>query len=678
MDRQRYSHIGRVMKQLPTNILRYILALQEAFVAILPFIILMSIVTLFYFFVRHFHIDYLFVNKTNLFLLMRALNNAASIAAVFSIGFFLARRLNVSPAIASLLSLAVFASIVLLEKPVLPIEFPVNFTPGTIFAPIVSTAMLAYFYPKLSLHLPLNDVNKHIYRLFNYVFVFLAAYAVTFALYGATDYAMDAWFDTLSDWLTRIPDTIDFFLRDLLRQLFWYIGIHGSHITYGLLDRSILVHEICPHVMYPEFNRLFTNMGGAGMGLAFLIALLIQARKRAYRLLAKISIPFVIFNINTLLIYPFIVFNRYLFAPFVLIPLFNFLAGYAFVTLVPIQWSATEIPWTLPALYNGYVKSGGDWRLVAFQALLLTLNTIVYNAYLKKFFQTQSVKMHATILEQNLGIQGNLSAREGIPAYRVAKEVVNANIQLDAILPTLTEENLSMHYQPKVETQTQACSRYEALIRYWNGERIVGPVFLGAIEQAGLAPIVDVWVSQRVKQDFRRWREEGCSPEISINLHPDTLLDSRAIDVICTNLQGERVVFEIVERSFVMGKRALENLKKLRKGGFGISIDDFGVGYSNLVTVIEHEIYEIKLDKVLIDTVEGRKGYLACKKMVEFCHEIGAQVVAEGVETAEQYTRLAEIGVDYIQGFYFAPALAFEQIKACAGYLTPDSRTDAG
>ncbi len=649
--------------------LAYVIALQEAFAAIIPFVLFSSLVNLVYYLGLFFGISPFMPEWVELGLLKDVLYSFASVAIVISISYFLARRRRVSQVIAVLLTLMTFVTVVWMDGGGYPLELPYGFTLETILIPIISTLFLCILYPRFSLNLPLNNENRHVFQLFNYLVAFIVAYGLAVAFFFAIDSVMEQDFIEPTAWMALLPDTIRFFLRDLLIQVSWFFGIHGSHMTNALLGKEILQHEIVPGLFFSEFNRLFVMLGGAGVGWALLIAMLIYARSRSHKMLAYISIPFVVFNINTLLIFAVIVFNRRLLVPFVLLPLFNFLAGYLFLRVVPIHFGEEYFPWMTPSLMNAYFTSGGDLRLVLFQLLLLGLDTWVYSLYLKRFFQSQQIKTHATVLEENLHVQKGLYAEKGVHAFARRKEEIEANEQLESLLPDLTEENLFLYYQPLVETGRTRCNKFEALIRFRRGETITGPFFLGCVENAGLAPIFDVWVSRRVRDDLDRWNMEGYSPEISVNLHPDTLVDPQAIQTIVGNLKGEAIVFEILERSFIRGEESLVNLKKLQDEGFAIAIDDFGVGYSNLETLTRHEVQIIKIDKALIDSIEDRNGFRVCRKMVELCHEIGYRVVAEGVESEAQYARVSEIGADFVQGYYFTPALPFDEARRFAEKL---------
>ena len=108
---------------------------------------------------------------------------------------------------------------------------------------------------------------------------------------------------------------------------------------------------------------------------------------------------------------------------------------------------------------------------------------------------------------------------------------------------------------------------------------------------------------------------------------------------------------------------ARKNLDRLKKSGFKIAIDDFGVGYSNLETIAKCQMSEIKIDKTLTDIIETEKGLLVCKHTVNLTKDIDVNIVVEGVEKKEQLDILSSIGVSIIQGYYFSPAIPFREVE---------------
>lgn len=277
----------------------------------------------------------------------------------------------------------------------------------------------------------------------------------------------------------------------------------------------------------------------------------------------------------------------------------------------------------------------------------------------------------------SLDVQLEVRSQRYVNAYVAHKEIIEADAKLEEVLESLHSDKLYVYYQPKIALETYACNKFEALLRFDYQGRVIGPIFLDAIEKAGLAPIVDLWVVKQVKSDLHKWYREGFYPQVSINLHPDTIQCEDAMGEIFEILKGENVVFEIIERSFLSGAGAQDNLHKLREKGFALAIDDFGTGYSSLETLVKHKIDELKLDKSIIDIIETPKGRSICKNMIVLCHELGSQIVAEGVEHKAQLDILKKIGADYIQGFYFSKAIPFKEVMPFVGEFENEYRKTA-
>lgn len=638
-----------------------ILALQEAFAATVPFFFLTSLVSLSRFLAHSFGIHILPMSDHQLWQLQDSLYRFSSFMAVAAIAYFYARRINTSPMVATILSIAVLVTYLDLQYPEKSVVLPYGFAPITLVVPIISTYLLKLLTPYFALHMPVDDGKRHIYKHINYLFVFVVGYATTVTLLRAINsYLLPAAETLFNNGLLRLSENTLFALYDFLAQLFWFLGIHGSRVVNSLMGRSILDAVVAPNLTFAEFNRLFVVLGGAGVGLSLLLALLLKARSQSLRYVAYISAPFVIFNINTLLIYAVVVLNRCLLFPFIILPLINFSAGYLFINSAGITFTSYYIPWNMPPFLNGYLKTGGDWRLVAFQVILVAANTAVYSYFIYRYFRLQSSENHFRRLKNSLSLLGELESRGGLNAFVAHGKVIKAQSKLDALLQDLREDNLAIYYQPILPLTEGEKPGLEALLRYPKESKSRAPSFLGLVEDAGMAPLIDIWVCKRVKQDIARLHGPAV-PQIRINLHPDTLVSDEAISAIINTFQNQEVAFEIVERSFLAGDETRKNLHRLKRAGFTISIDDFGTGYSSLDTIVKNHFYEIKLDRGLVAEVNSANGRLVSEKIVEICHGIGTKVVAEGVETAEQLKRLCEIGIDRAQGFYFAPAMPLDE-----------------
>lgn len=652
------------------KILLFITTLQEAFSAIIPFFLLNSVIILIYFLSHYLHFSGYGINPHSFEMLMQTFNTFSSIVASIAIAYFFAIRFKVSEIIAISLSVATFITILLIESSSVPVTLPHGFTPATLINPIISTWLLSYFYPKLSLKIPLRDENKHIYRLFNYLLVFVAAYTATVLLYLFTDVLMDNVIDYVTQHRFNLPPIIALALRDLFIQIFWFLGIHGDHTVNALFGKDILDVLMLPNLTYAEFNRLFVVLGGAGIGIGLWISLSLYAKDQMIKLITKISIPFVLFNINTLLIYAVVVLNRFFLLPFLLLPLFNLIIAYIILHLISCNFTTYYITWMTPVFIDGFLKTDGNIRILILQLFLLFIDTMVYIYFTKRFVKSQSLSNHKNTLEENLEIPYELRSKEHIHAFHAHKEIIKANIKVEKIVQLLTHNKLHIYYQPKIDIVNNQCKHFEALLRLERKGKMNSPNFLHTLEAAGLAPVIDIWVCRQVKQHMQQWREEDYSPQISINLHPDTIKSHDAISKIIKILQGYTVVFEIIERTYLFGEKVETNIKQLQSNGFDIVIDDFGAGYSSLETITKHTIKELKLDKSLIDIIEEKKGLLICKHIVNLCHEMECAIVAEGVETQKQLEIVRSIGVDFVQGYYFSPAIAFKETRPYAETFT--------
>jgi len=635
----------------------FIIALQEAFISIIPYFVLIGFLVLINTAIIQFKIN-IGVSFDVIKNFTKVLQSFSSIIPVIAISFFLAKRIKVSEIIAVLLAVTAFISAVYYEYDLSDLKnFPFGFIPASITIPIISTFFLQKLYPFFALNIDIKDGKAHAYRLFSYLMVFFVAYFVTMLFYITTDYYMDFMIEKYNPFHTELPDNLLLIIRNIFVQIFWFFGMHGEHMVNALFGKNILFDYIFPNLTYGEFQRIFVSIGGAGAGLALMISLLIAAKDKAVKKIVAITSPLEFFNIDNILIFLAIVFNRFMFLPFLLIPLINIFIAYFGIHLLHTTFNKYYIVWCTPVFFDAFIKTH-SLSAILLQLIILSTDTAIYTYFLNRYFKTLSIETHSNKLENNLEIE--LNAKTDIKAFQSNIELIDANVQVDDIISKLNKNNLMIYYQPKVDIKHNKADKFEALLRYNDNGRIRGPFFLGIIEKAGLAPIIDIWVCKQVKKDMQIFKQNNLNPKISVNLHPDTLTSTDAITKILEILKDENIAFEIIERSFV-NKTATSNIKRIKQHGYEISIDDFGIGYSSLETLIKQEIDELKLDKSLIDEIETDKGYLICKHTIKLCKDLNISVVAEGVETKSQLEILKNFDVDLIQGYIFSPAIPIDK-----------------
>ena len=243
---------------------------------------------------------------------------------------------------------------------------------------------------------------------------------------------------------------------------------------------------------------------------------------------------------------------------------------------------------------------------------------------------------------------------------------------------SLMQEGMRRHqftpyYQPIFDPRSEIFVGYEALMRWIgsNGKAVFMPdQFIPIAERSGL--IIDLgkeMISTAVR-NLHEWDLlHGGGRELSINLsplqfHDETLVQDIDSIVSQYDVDPSLIKFEITESLFVHeGDYVLEKLQDIKSIGCRLSLDDFGTGYSSLAYLQKYPFDQIKIDKCFIDdVVESSKSRALIKAVRILSTDLGMNLVAEGVETEDQANCLTDIGVDYLQGYYFSRPMPTEQI----------------
>ena len=220
-----------------------------------------------------------------------------------------------------------------------------------------------------------------------------------------------------------------------------------------------------------------------------------------------------------------------------------------------------------------------------------------------------------------------------------------------------------VYYQPVVNASDGECVSCEALIR-WNS-RVLGFMapgeFIPMAEYLGLITSIGDYVFEAACRQCKYWNEHGFPDfRTNINLSVVQLMQNDVVGnikklFVRTGVNPKNIVLEITETFAINDmERVLNIINGLRSLGPKIALDDFGTGYSSLNYIKQLPLDIIKVDKTFIDDiVEDEYAQAFVKLIVELSKTIGTKICVEGVETQEQYELLANIGVDYIQGYYF-------------------------
>jgi EAL domain-containing protein (putative c-di-GMP-specific phosphodiesterase class I) len=231
----------------------------------------------------------------------------------------------------------------------------------------------------------------------------------------------------------------------------------------------------------------------------------------------------------------------------------------------------------------------------------------------------------------------------------------------------LTNDDLRLDYQPKVDLISGRVIGVEALVRWQHPVRgLLAPdLFIPLAEESNQIGDLTRWVMRTAVAEWRRWHDIGLEISIAVNFSgrnldeidfPDVLEDlCQASDVPCSQF-----VIEITETATAADEiKMMDIATRLRLKGFRISIDDFGTGYSSLVQLQRLPFSEMKIDKsFVIQCVGARESLVIVKSIIDLAHNLNLKVIAEGVETLETLELLRRLGCDLVQGYYIGRPMA--------------------
>ncbi len=286
------------------------------------------------------------------------------------------------------------------------------------------------------------------------------------------------------------------------------------------------------------------------------------------------------------------------------------------------------------------------------------------------FFAGLAMTLSALGAQQEQVPHGDLAARE-----------------LDAI----PSDEIEVQYQPIVSMPDRVVSRIEALVRWRHPQHgLIGPdQFIGLAERSGAIVTLTWEVLARAVDQQVAWKKEGLSLAMSVNISALVLasletakeilalLDARGMDprsLILEITETERARYPAVARSL---------LTRLRAAGVGISMDDYGIGYSDLGRLQYYPFSDLKMDRGLVARLPtDQEGRDIASMLASLAAREGVSLTGEGIETQEQWDALEAIGCDFAQGFLIARPMPADEVTgwiarmAKAGQFRPPSAAD--
>ena len=249
----------------------------------------------------------------------------------------------------------------------------------------------------------------------------------------------------------------------------------------------------------------------------------------------------------------------------------------------------------------------------------------------------------------------------------------------NSLRQAIEQDELLLHYQPKVDLQTGTLIGVEALVRWQHDDHLLYPdKFIPYAEKTGLIRNITRWVLKTALKQQSQWQSVGENLKMSVNLSFKDLGDHSLVSYISESLERwqvnpECLMLEITETSVMEDPhQTLEILRQLDEMGLGISIDDFGTGYSSLVYLKKLPVDEIKIDRSFVtDLLSNSDSLVIVRSIIDLAHNLDMTVTAEGVETMEVWEKLSSLGCDVSQGYYSGPPMSSEDLVRSPFFTAP-------
>jgi EAL domain-containing protein (putative c-di-GMP-specific phosphodiesterase class I)/ActR/RegA family two-component response regulator len=239
----------------------------------------------------------------------------------------------------------------------------------------------------------------------------------------------------------------------------------------------------------------------------------------------------------------------------------------------------------------------------------------------------------------------------------------------------LQQRQFEPFFQPKIELATGQVKSLETFARWRHPEHgVLGPAaFIGALEQNNRVDFLDWTMIELSVEHCRRYHDQGIPISISLNLAPETLAHPNFIRQVQSCMQRHGVMpdyltFEMTESSMLnFDADFIERLVRLRMLGFGLAIDDYGTGRSNLQLLARIPFSELKIDRSFVDGASKKRPLgTVLKSCLGLAHSLDRMSVAVGVETRQDWDFLQGLGCTYAQGYHIANPM---EASAFPGWL---------
>lgn len=672
------------VKQIRETSHSYIYDLSSIALLLLPLTLANAIMVLF----AH-GLNFIEFNELSsvLFNLSNVLINIYPLSFCIVAGYYLSHKTTLNSASFIIYTLALFY-LVSVENGSLsvPYHFPNN--------PLIAilSALITFIYcTRFSLQQLEPQALDFSSRLFKHVLHFFVFIASALFLSKIAAKAIEIFSSFIASFSADPLTFTGGFLYQTLLGLLGAIGINGHNMLFTTKQAIFaetqqnmadwLAGEAPLHIINQGFYDAFMSMGGSGNSISLLLCILFFSKERNHKMLALAAFPLVIFNINEVLLFGLpIIFNPLLIIPFVTLPLVSFLITYICIASGLVSPVVSIVNWMTPPLFSGYIAMGDKIEGSILQLVIIIIGIFIYRPFYLSFAGKYSLYLKATspdsIIEKsifrNLLDSVRSSAASSLIASSAQKRLTNL----------FREGEFIMYYQLLQSITDKNDFSFEALLRYQDQSgKLCPPTFIADFQLLNMMPMLDKLVIDKLVIDkvLADMQQMALSPtrRIAVNISVASIEDQNFVSHLLDRLQYYAVSpqwleIEITEEAILSdNKNLLSTLEKLKSYGIKIAMDDFGTGYASFPHLLKYPFDKIKLDRSLLLDASTKKGKDLYQLIVQMGAVADCEVVAEGVETKQEYEFVSACGVGKVQGFLIAKP---QPLSSVLERLKPENR----
>ncbi|WP_253952065.1 EAL domain-containing protein [Photobacterium sanctipauli] len=575
-----------------------------------------------------------------------------------------------------------------LISPVIPL--PNNFALSLLSAYITC---IVIGYIKQVRYFSLSDFNSVVDNSANMIMICILSLGSVLSFFFIAELFFEAYILPLVQLPSLDPSSFyDGLLYEFIRGVLWSVGVNGHNVLHMFKTElyDITVANMADwhnfgtelNIISTNFYDFYTGMGGSGNTISLVLCMLFFSKNKNYRMLAKAVLILSLFNINEPVLFGVpVIFNPIMIVPFLLVPLSSFLLAYGATYIGLIPPLSVVQSWIVPPVISGYLATEGSLVTPLFQIALIAFGMALYYPFFRfmdkrstgldlssifnnRFFNDEEIQTRSRLTSFIPSLQSNLEAQKEVESLQ-------------------SNGSFVLHYQPQVDVNTQDVVGFEVLIRYQTKDgKIKPPYFLKSFSQLGLMPELDFWViDHAVKAAAPYANSPGFC--ISINVSPETVLTKGFVKslkriVAQSELSFEQVEIEITEELLVKDEaKTAKIINELQALGLSVALDDFGTGYSSLAYLSRFDFDKIKIDRSLVLNLDTERGKSLFGVVVQLSRITNAQILVEGIETDKDLAFIAELGVRYVQGYYYYRPMSLEALEADGIILSSVNRVSS-